>query len=106
MYRVKLLFLHDPAKYTDERQKCLMALFYFTDDAFAWGQPYAQELSDESGDLWDLMAQFLKFESVFLKQFSSISDEQTAKFELESFKQTKTVAEYAAKFRALANQTE
>ena len=44
------------------------------------------------------MAKFEDFKSAFLKQFSSIKDEQTAEFELESFKQIKSVAEYTAKF--------
>ena len=52
------------------------------------------------------MAKFADFESSFLAQFSSVNKLATAEFDIKSLKQKGTVAEYAAAFRALANQTD
>ena len=106
MYKVQFHFLHDAALFTDERDKCLFCLSFFTGDAYAWGKPWADELVAKTGKLYTRMGKFADFKEDFLKQFSSIDDIRTAEHELETFRQTGTVAAYTARFRALVNQTE
>ena len=106
MYRVKLHFLHDAALFTNEKDKSLFCLSYFTADTYAWGKPWLDELVAKAGDRYNAMRAFANFEKSFIAQFSSIDDIRTAEHELETFRQTGTVAAYTAKFRALVTQTE
>src|SRR6201992_3128917 len=103
--RCKLYFMHEAQKFTNERDKCLFVLFNLSGDAFAWGSLYQKELIEQQGTLYNLMAKFADFESSFLAQFSSVNKLATAEFDIKSLKQKGTVAEYAAVFQVLANQT-
>src|SRR6201992_3695544 len=98
--------MHEAQKLMNERDKCLFVLFNLSGDAFAWGSPYQKELIEQQGTLYDLMAKFANFESAFIAQFSSVNELATEEFDIESLKQKGTVADYAARFRELANQTD
>lgn len=93
-----------PEEFPDETAKCMFAAAYLRDAAYRWAKPYTDAIN--GGQTVPIFESLDKFLKSLQAAFGEANATGNARKELLELRQTATVTEYAAEFRALRTLVE
>ena len=95
-----LVFASNPARFESDQAKVLYAISYMTNVAFAYMEPYLQDIYSENPP--EILTNFKVFKETITKAFGDTNPIVNAEASIRALKQNGPVSVYATEFRRLS----